>query len=77
MSATVESLIEVVCLQLGVAEASAGDRLQADLAADSADVLNLVVAVEDRFGITLSEEDIAALVTVADLFRLVQRAERG
>jgi acyl carrier protein len=73
MNVPLEELVEIVCLQLGVEAAQAEDRLQEDLDADSADLLNLVVAVEDRFAITLSEEDVADLATVEDLHRMVRR----
>jgi acyl carrier protein len=73
MNAPLEELIEIVCLQFGAEAARAADHLQEDLQADSADILNLVVAIEDRFAITLSEEDVAGLATVGDLHRLVER----
>lgn len=73
MNVLFEDLAEIVCLQLGVERARASDRLQEDLGADSADLLNLVVAVEDRFAIAISEEDVAGLSTVEDLYRLAER----
>ncbi len=68
-----EEIAEIVCLQLGVEAAGAGDRLLEDLGADSADLLNLVVAVEDRYGIAISEEDVAGVASVDDLRRLALR----
>ena len=73
MKVQAEEILEMVCLQLGVRQASAEDRLQEDLDADSADVLNLVVALEDRYGIAISEEDVAGVRTVADLHRVASR----
>jgi len=73
MNVSLEELVEIVCLQLGAEAAHVEDHLQEDLQADSADILNLVVAVEDRFAITLSEEDVADLATVGDLHRIVER----
>jgi len=64
---------EIVCLQLGVQQANGGDHLQEDLDADSADVLNIVVAVEDRYGVAISEEHVSGLRTVEDLYRIVVR----
>ena len=68
-----EEIAEVVCLQLGVESVGPGDHLLEDLGADSADLLNLVVAVEDRYGIAISEEDVAGVATVQDLRRLASR----
>lgn len=73
MTVLLEEIAETVCLQLGVEQANGGDHLQEDLEADSADVLNLVVAIEDRYGVTISEEDVAGLRTVDDLYRLALR----
>ena len=73
MKVLIEEIVEIVCLQLGVEQASPDARLQEDLEADSADVLNLVVALEDRYGIAVSEEDVAGLRTVDDLHRLASR----
>ncbi len=68
-----DEIAEIVCLQLGVERAAPSDRLLEDLGADSADLLNLVVAVEDRYDIAIGEEDVAAVGTVEDLRRLVSR----
>lgn len=73
MKVLLEEIGEIVCLQLGVEQANAGDHLQEDLEADSADVLNIVVAIEDRYGFVISEEDVAGLRTVDDLHRLALR----
>ena len=67
MSVAPEEILELVGLQLGRREVRLGDRLIEDLGADSSDLLNLVVALEDRFGIAIGEEDVARLRTVDDL----------
>ncbi len=71
MAVTVEEVVELVRLQLGRGIVRRSDRLMEDLGADSADILNLIVAVEDRFGISIDEEDLARLATVDELARLV------
>ena len=63
---------ELVRIQLGIAEVGVTDRLVEDLGAESADVLNLIAALEDRYGITVEEEEIPDLRTVADLADLVR-----
>ncbi len=68
-----EEVLEIVALQLGRSRVRRSDHLIEDLAADSADLLNLVVALEDRFGISIGEEELAGLGTVEDVLRLVGR----
>ena len=42
-------------------------RIREDLGADSLDVMTLLMALEDAFDRTISDEDAAKLVTVADV----------
>ena len=51
---------------------SAGDHLASDLGAESADLVNLVAAVEDKYGIEIGEDELADLETVRDLFDRVR-----
>jgi acyl carrier protein len=44
-----------------------------DLGAESADVANLVVIVEEKYGITIKEAEIASIFTPADLLALAQK----
>lgn len=60
--------------ELGLSrEARPQDDLVADLQLDSVGLLTLVVGLEDRFRIALSEEDAAGVRTVSDLVALVSR----
>lgn len=54
-----------------LAAAERGEALAAAL--DSLQLLSLVVAVEDRFQLVLSEDDAAGTRSLADLARLVTR----
>ena len=50
-------------------------RLTEDLQADSLDAVELNMAFEDKFGITIADEDLGTLKTVGDIFNyLVARA---
>lgn len=42
-----------------------------DLGADSLDVVQMLMALEKDFGITVSEDDAANLRTVADIVKLI------
>jgi acyl carrier protein len=73
MSVSEREIAELVALQLGVVEVQPGDRLVEELGAESADVLNLVATLEDRYEIEIEEEEIPRLSTVAELHEAVQR----
>jgi acyl carrier protein len=47
-------------------------RLIEDLGADSLDCVSLVIAVEDEFGIEVSDDQFATVVTVGDVIDLVK-----
>jgi len=67
-----EKIQKLVELQFGRLGVKADDRFAEDLGAESADVINLVAAVEDRFGVVLKESEIARIFTPQDLFEIVQ-----
>ena len=46
-------------------------RLVEDLGADSLDVVELIMAFEDEFGVSLPDEDIAKMKTVEDVVKFV------
>ena len=76
MSRIERQIHDLVALQLGARVVEAGDRLIEDLGAESADLLNLVATLEDRYGIEIGEEEVAELSTVADVHDLVRRRIR-
>jgi acyl carrier protein len=43
-----------------------------ELGIDSLDVVEMVMEIEDNFGVTLSDEDLADCRTVEDIIRLIQ-----
>jgi acyl carrier protein len=46
-------------------------KLMADLGADSLDIVEIVMAIEEEFGISYSDEDAAKAVTVGDMIDYV------
>ena len=44
-----------------------------DLGADSLDVVQLLMEMEDNFGIVVSEDDAASLKTVGDIVNLISK----
>lgn len=73
MSGIEQEILDLVALQLGARAVKPGDRLVEELGAESADLLNLVATLEDRYEIEIDEEEIPQLSTVADVHHLVQR----
>lgn len=73
--ATLDDITKMVGLQLGIPTVNARDRLVEDLGAESADVANLVAAVEERYQVFIKESEIARILTAQDLFeRVVARS---
>ena len=70
---SMEDIQKLVGLQLGVRVVAEHARLVEDLGAESADVANLVAAVEEKYHIIVKESEIAKIFTPADLFELVLR----
>ena len=51
-------------------------RLVEDLGADSLDVVELVMAFEDEFGISLPDEDVAKLKTIGDIVTYISNLKK-
>ena len=70
-----EKLSELLAEQFGVDANSItmDTTFENDLGADSVDIVELSMALEDEFGIEeMSEEDITKIATVGDLVRYLQ-----
>ena len=70
---SIAEIQKMVGIQLGKRNVHANDRFVEDLGAESADVANIVARVEETYGITIKEAEIARLFTPADLFALIQK----
>lgn len=68
-----KSVLMLVELQLGIRDMNETDLLVEELGAESADVANLVAAVEEKFGVMLKESEIARIYTPQDLYMLVEQ----
>ncbi|QNG19996.1 hypothetical protein G4H71_14590 [Rhodococcus triatomae] len=68
-------LVDVVRTELavGVVDIDAGSDLTADLGLDSVAFAIAIVAIEDRFGVRLAEEELFACRTLGDVAGLVGR----
>ena len=66
----------IVAEQLGVdlAEVTPDARILDDLGADSLDVVEMVMSIEEAFDIEVPDQDVEELRTIADVERYVTRA---
>ncbi len=64
---------ELVCEQLGVdgAELNSDSDIVEDLGADSLDVVELVMAIEENFDLEVPDEDAEGMRTIGDVERYV------
>lgn len=65
-------LIDIVKRQLGKKNVQLTDRLLEDLGAESADLVNIIATIEETYDIAVSDEEIADISTVSDLYDLLQ-----
>ena len=66
-----EEIQALVRRQLGLREVRLDDDFAADLGAVSADVINIVAALEDLYEIVIGEEELPDIRNVEQLHRLV------
>lgn len=66
-----DEINKLVSLQLGVREVTQESLLVEELSAESADVVNIIAVLEEKYQIVVKETEIAKIRTPADLFALV------
>lgn len=71
-----QSVVEVIArsLLLDESQISESASLAKDLHADSLDAVEIIMSLEDRFGIEIPDEDAEELKTVAQVIGYVQRS---
>ena len=64
-----EKLQEIIAEQLGIeaAEVKAESNFKDDLNADSLDLFEMIMAMEEEFGVEIPSEDLEKLLTVQDV----------
>jgi len=72
--ALIDDVKEVVAEQLNVdiAEIKEDSKFAEDLGADSLDVVELVMALEEKFDIEIPDSDAEGIVTVADAVKYIE-----
>jgi acyl carrier protein/carbonic anhydrase/acetyltransferase-like protein (isoleucine patch superfamily) len=75
---SVESVLSVVARTFGLQSAPHGSTNRDEIAAwDSLGSLNLLLALEEAFDLTLSQQDVVEIETIDDVFAAVGRAAAG
>ncbi len=74
MSAIFEKVKDIIADQLSVeaSEVTEKTAFVDDLGADSLDIVELVMALEESFGIEISDEDAEKIVTVGDAVNYIE-----
>ncbi len=54
-------------------EAGADSRLMNDLGTDSLDTMELVVVLEEKFGVQISDEEAGKFKTIADMIKYIKK----
>lgn len=73
-----QKIIALVADKLGkkAEEVNLTSRLVEDLGADSLDVVELIMAFEDEFGISLPDEEIAKMKTVGNVVDFIKTLKK-
>ncbi len=77
MPAELEEVSRTVGLVLGLRRVDPDQRLVEDLGAESADILNIMVTLEQKFGVNIDETDMTEVATVRDLYHLLEKILHG
>ena len=72
MSISIDDIVKIIKLQLGLKRVAPQSRLREELGAESLDMQNILMTLEDKYRITISDEETAAIATVSDFHNLVQ-----
>lgn len=69
---TIDEIKRLVSVQLGVKHIREEDLFMEDLGAESADLVNIIAAVEEKYRVTIGEAEISGIRSVFDLYKHVQ-----
>ncbi|MDO5321869.1 MAG: acyl carrier protein [Bacteroidia bacterium] len=69
-----EEVQKILAKQLRIADPSTitmDSKIQKELGADSLDILQLLMKIEDQYGLVIPDEELAQFVTVGDVVRFL------
>jgi len=73
MKVTLADLKTLVSLQLGQSPIDETAQFVEELGAESADILNIVLAAEDKYDISIAENEMSEIRSTLNLYDLVKR----
>ena len=75
---TIDKVTELLASQLNIAQdkVKPESRLIEDLGADSLDMIEMLMALEENFGISVPDEKSAELKTVADIASFIDESKK-
>lgn len=73
--AVIEKVKDIIAEQLGVKKEEVTDNAKFidDLGADSLDTVELVMALEEEFGVEIPDEDAEKMVTVGEAIKYIEQ----
>ena len=79
MEVSQDKIKQIIADQLGVKKEEVTDKAKFvdDLGADSLDTVELVMALEEEFGVEIPDEDAEKLMTVGDALRYIEEKAAG
>lgn len=73
MSVTLAEVTTLVGLQLGQSGVGETARFLEELGAESLDILHILLAVEDKYGIHITDREMSGVQSILDLYNLIKR----
>lgn len=75
MENTLEKISALIASQLGIDKASvtADKEIIKDFGADSLDIVEMLMGLEEEYGITISEDEAASIKNVGDIVALIDK----
>ena len=74
---TEQKVVEILANQLRVEKEkiNASTNIAADLGADSLDLVEILMSLEEEFNVSIPDEAIPGIVTVGDLVKFIEEAK--
>lgn len=73
MTVSQEKIKKIIAFQLGRMDIEDDKKLAEDYGAESAELVNIIAVIEERFNVVFDEAEIPGIKTAGDLFRAVER----